>query len=109
MVDVQDAAGEQLIEDRLEQEDQRAAVDAHAIRLAHRDRADVRIDLDRVSQLAQLAVDHRSHHRRFAGFGELVQEAPHLGAARPAQDAPIRQVDFDRRAGRNQLDLGVFL
>jgi hypothetical protein len=74
MVDGEDAVGKKVIESRIHQEGQRAAVDQHAIRLTHGNGTDCGFHDDRAGKLAQLTIDDRADNGWVLPFGKRLQE-----------------------------------
>ena len=105
VVHSQGRARVELLESHLQQEGERAPVDAHPVRGAHGKRGDPGVELDAVAQLAQLPVHDRAHDGRRAAVFQGLQEISHRLAARSAEHPPVGQVHLHRRAGGGEFDL----
>ena len=92
--------GERVLEGGFEQEGDRAAVDARTVRIGHLDEPHAGIQLHRVGQFAQFAVDHRAHDGVvLVPFRQALQKGGDGPVARSAEDAAIGQENFDGSSG----------
>ena len=90
--------GEGVLEGGFEQEGDRTAVDARAVRIGHPDEPDAGIQLDGVSQFAQFAVDHRAH--------DGVVRVPFRQALEKGGDGPVARAAEDPAIGQEHLHGG---
>ncbi len=96
--------GEGVLEGGFEQEGDRTAVDARAVRVGHLDEPDAGIQFHRVGQFAQFAVDHRAHDGVvLVPFRQALQEGGDGPVARAAEDAAIGQEHFHGGSGDSCL------
>ena len=98
------AVGNDVLEGGFEQEGDRTAVNARAVRIGHRDEPDAGIQFHRVRQFAQFAVDHRAHDGIvLVPFRQALQKGGDGPVARPAEDAAIGKEHFHGGSGDSSL------